>query len=217
MDLIYYVSMLYIILGKLFKSDPFDTRYTPKPLHLAYSLLFVAVGIKSVNSYDWIYFGLFSTFIGSLLGITIILGMNWDKAIEYWMTINYNIKLMMKVKDPDIWIALGYKSIPQSVNVVETEDTGQGFIATRYKNYHISPSRLNLVSNKVLGTGKATFTEDDYSALIPNFRKVRREWIKDGYVTPLHKDNPRLGYAFSKKGMDMIYQFASDSVKLKEK
>jgi hypothetical protein len=208
--------MIYNILGRLFSRDIYDSRYTPKPLHLIYSVLLMLTGSIIFARDGYYLLGSIMFVFGILLGITIIAGMNWDKAIEYWNTINEHIKLMMKVNDPDIWQALGYKHAPQSIQIIETVDNGQGFTSTKINDFPVPASVMNIVSNKVLNSGKTTFSEAEYSSIIPNFRKIQKDWRKNGILKPNNTNNPRLGFSFSKKGMDIIYQYASNSIKLKE-
>jgi hypothetical protein len=208
--------MIYNILGRLFKTDPYDFRYVPKPQHAIYSILLMAVGTAVFSRDGWWVFGTLTILIGFMLGVVINIAIGWEKSIEYWSTINEHIKLMMKVKDPDLWVALGYKHVPQTVQVFETENTGQGFITTRIKDIPIPVGQMNLLANKVLTSGKTTFSESEYSALVPNFRSIQKKWRKDGILKANNSKNPRLGFSFSKKGIDMLYEFASDTIKLKE-
>lgn len=208
--------MLYNILSKLFKQDELQARYTPYPIHLSYSLLLMASGTVSMFQNDWITFGVITFILGTLLGLTIIIGMNWDKAIEYWQVINEHIAWMSKVNNPELWYALGYKQVPQSIQVIEQEDRGQGFVTTRINNLPVSPAKMNLLANKVLGSGKLDFTEEEYGRLIPNFRQFRKDWIAQGKLVQKNKNNKRSGYVLSRKGLQVIYEFASDNMKLKE-
>lgn len=208
--------MLYNILSKLFKQDELQARYTPYPIHLSYSLLLMGTGTVSMFQNGWIMFGVITFILGALLGLTIIIGMNWDKIIEYWQTINEHIAWMNKVNNPELWYALGYKQVPQSIQVIEQEDKGQGFITTRINNLPISPVKMNQLANKVLGSGRLDFTEEEYGRLIPNFRQFRKDWITQGKLVQKNKNNKRSGYVLSRKGLQVIYEFASDTMKLKE-
>lgn len=208
--------MIYSILSKLFSGQDFDTRYNAKPTHLIYPLLIMAMGTRTLFYDGWAWFGVTSFLLGFLLGLSIIICMNWDRVIEYWDTINEHIKLMTKSNNPDLWYALGYKQVPQTIEVIEKQDKGGGSFTWKMSQQKISPSKMNEVANKVLGTGSLEFTEEKYGKLIPNFRQFRKDWIADGKLVQKNKKNPKLGYVLSKKGLQVIYQFASENMKLKE-
>ena len=90
--------MIYKLLRILFRQNDFETRYTPKPHHIFYSLLLMAVGTVSFLYNGWRVFGVFSFLLGIGMGIIIELAINWDKMIEYWNEINTHVQLMNKVK-----------------------------------------------------------------------------------------------------------------------
>jgi hypothetical protein len=202
--------MLSSLLSKLFRQDVFESRYMPKPFHLLYSLLFMGVG--TVTFFDgWGWFGVCSFLLGLFLGITIITGMNWEWVISYWEEINKHIEWMDKHPDPELWYAIGYKKVPSSVRVIEDLNEGN---TTRYRELPVSPAKMNILANKVLMSGKTTFSEKEYSSLVPNFRKVQKDWKEKGYLKQNNQTNKRLGYSFTKKGMQVLYEFASDEFKL---
>jgi hypothetical protein len=114
-------------------------------------------------------------------------------------------------------MALGYKSIPDKVQVIEKEDKGQGSFSWKISNTPIPVTNMNMLSNKVLGSGDVSFTEERYGNIVPNFRKVRKDWIAQNVIKLKNTKNPRLGYKFTKKGIDVLYEFASQEFKLKER
>lgn len=207
--------MIYAILSKLFYSNTFEIGYSPKPKDLFVALLIMGLGVYSWF-WGWFFVGGLIVFLGFVLGITIIICMNWEFVIRYWETVNEHIKLMTKNNNPELWYALGYKKIPDKIQIIETEDTGGGYYSTRIKELPISPAKMNMVANKVLGTGDTSFSEERYAAIIPNFRKVKKDWIDKGYVKLKNPKNPRLSHKFTKKGIDMLYEFASHEYKIKE-
>lgn len=209
--------MLYSIFAKLFGQDPFENRYTPRPFHVIYSLLITGAGIRIIAIDGLMIFGVIVSITGTLLVITIILGMNWDKAIEYWYQINEHIRLMSKVKDPDIWQAMGYKHPPESIEITETINNGQGFTTSKIKTDKISPAVMNQVANKVFLSNTLDLSEEVYGSLIPHFRDWRKKWIDEGKLVRKIKNNPRGGYTLSRKGTLAMYEYASDFVKEKVK
>lgn len=194
-------------------------EYYARPIHLIYSILFMAVGNRTAYLDGWAVFGMITFILGLLLGLSILFVMNWDKVIEYWDTLNEHVTLMNK-SNPDIWVALGYSKPSRTVEVIEREETGQGLYNTRIANLNISPSKMNQVADKVLYNATVNknfdFTEELYGSLIPNFRKKRKQWIKEKKLVPNNSKNVKNGYRLSKKGFDMFYEFASENMKLKE-
>ena len=208
--------MIYTILYKLFRQDEMLGEYRARPSHLFVSLLIMAMGIRTYFIDGWGWFGSLSFILGFLLGLSIIFVMSWSKVIEYWTILNEHVVLMNK-SNPDIWVALGYSKPAQRVEVIEREETGQGLFNTRISNLNISPMKMNQIANKVLGTGKLEFTEEEYGKLIPNFRQFRKDWIAQGKLVQKNKKNKKLGYVLSRKGLQVMYEFSSENMKLKER
>lgn len=211
--------MLYKILAPLFHQDDLERRYTPKPWHLFYALLLSAMGVVTFAYSHWEIFGAFSFLTGVGLCITIVLGMNWDKAIEYWETINKNAQIMMSIKDPlvrnEIWRAYGFNSVPTNAQVTERKEDQQGvFIGLRNHDLPASPAVMQMIADKVLMSGNLKFKEEEYSSIVKNYRKVRNDFKKREIIKQNNIKNPRFSYSFTKKGLDILYQFASEGVKL---
>lgn len=208
--------MIYTILSNIFRQDEFAGEYKPKPTHLFISLLIMGAGVISLSYGDeWVWFGGLTLLLGFGLGISIILCLNWDKINEYWSLINEHVVLMNK-SNPDIWVALGYSKPVQKVEIIEKEDLGQGSFSWKINQLPISPSKMKQVADKVLGSQSLEFTEEQYGRLIPNFRQFRKDWIAQGKLVQKNKKNKKLGYVLSRKGLQTMYQFASENMKLKE-
>lgn len=213
--------MVYKILSKLFSKD-YAGRYNPHPVQMVYPIFIMAIGWMALTRDGWIVFGISVFALGLLLGVTIIMAINWDKVTEYWEQINEHIKLMMKVNDPDIWQALGYKKAPSIARieerVIDEKGNFQGF---KFREVDLSPATLQLIADNVLSGKK--FSETNMAKLIsaPKFRKIQKKWKKDGYLKPNvvkdGKEVPTQGYSFSRKGIDMLYEYASEGVKLELK
>lgn len=209
--------MIYTILSKLFKYDEYNSNYRARPAHIFVSIFVMTAGCTSMiyQSGVFFWFGLCVFILGFLLGLSILFVMNWDRVIEYWSILNEHVVLMNK-SNPDIWVALGYSKPNKKVEVIEHEETGQGFYNTRISKMLVSPSRMNQVANKVLGSQSLEFTEERYGKLIPNFRQFRKEWIAQGRLVQKNKKNKKLGYVLSRKGLQIMYEFCSDNMKIKE-
>lgn len=209
--------MIYFILSKLFKYDELNGDYKARPAHIFVSIFIMSVGFTSMLYQSGVifWFGLCVFILGFLLGLSILFVMNWSKVIEYWTVLNEHVTLMNK-SNPDIWVALGYSKPVQKVEIVEKEDLGQGSFSWKINQLPISPSKMNQVANKVLGSGKLEFTEEEYGRLIPNFRQFRKDWIAQGKLVQKNKKNKKLGYVLSRKGLQTMYEFASENMRLKE-
>lgn len=210
--------MLNRILAFLFRQDDLFPRYTPRPWHLFYALLFMALGVVTFVRDHWAVFGVFSFAIGAGLGVTIVLGMNWDKSIEYWETISRNAQIMMSIKDPlvrnEIWRAYGFNNVPTNAQVTERREDKQGeFIGLSNHTLPATPAVMQMIADKVLMSGNLTFKEEDYK-FVPKFRKVKKDFLDRKIITQNHKTNPRFSHSFNHKGVTWLYEFASESVKL---
>lgn len=208
--------MLYRLMRYLFPSNEY--RYTPKPWHLPYSLVLIAIGTITIRQ-GWLFFGFMSSFFGVLIGLTIILGMNWDKAIEYWQQIEYVLEAASKIKDTasryELLKSMGYNIPPSKIEIIETHKDDDGVYAmekTIIKG--LSPTVLQMIADKVLMSGKTEFAEEEFGRFVPAIRRVRKLFKEGGLIAPKNKGNVRLGYSFTKKGMDTLYQSASEGVRL---
>lgn len=214
--------MLYKIVGFLLKNDNvYD--YTARPHHILYVLLCLGVGTVTMRQ-GWYFFGFMSSFFGVLLGVTIILSINWDKSIRYWETIRSVFEAASKIKDNttryELLKSMGYNVLPSQVEVIETRKDEHGiFQGQSIKRYPISPAIMQTLADKVLGeyitkgAVEFDFKEDKFN-FVPSIRKVKDKFRQDNLITPKNKKNVRLGYRWTKKGIDELYQYASEGVKI---
>ena len=210
--------MIYKVLGFLFRSDAYEGRYTPRPSHLVQAVLLVGIGTVAIV-FEYNAAGIVLFLFGTLLGFTVILGINWDKVIEYWETIDHVARTMMSIKDPavrnEVWKSMGYNHVPVNaeIEVIETRRNEQGvFEGKSIKRIPVNPSTMQTIADKVLMSGKASFTEPQYKLIVPNYRKVQKELKDNKYIVKTKE-----GYAFNKKGIEMLYEYASEGVKLELK
>lgn len=203
--------MIVQLLGKLFSSSYLD-KYVAHPIHLLWSLLIMAIGVITFTENG--YFGAASFILGGILGISICVSIAWEKSIEYWNTVTEFANVMMKSNNPDLWQALGFKAPPQQVIVKEVKEasTDNGW-QMKIHRLPVSPATMQLVADTVLHSGNTDFIESDF-AHIPNIRKIRNHLKAEGLLSPKNKKNVRLGYTFNRKGLDTLYQYASEGVKL---
>lgn len=213
--------MFYKLLSYLFRNDDPLARYTPKPWHIFYSVLLMALGTVSVVRDGWFWFGLICFLLGVSLGVVIDLCLGWDKAAEYWDTINQNVKLMMSIKDPniryEIWKSMGYNFSPTNATVTERKEGEFGeFIGLSNKTLPVSPEVMQMIADKVLFSKNLNFKEEEFR-FVPKFRKVKKYFETEKLITQNHKTNPRFSHSFNRKGLTWLYQFASEGVKLELK
>jgi hypothetical protein len=171
--------------------------------------------------YEWFFFGFMMSFLGSALGLTIILGMNWDKAMEYWGKIADVLDKAGSIKDiqarHEILKSMGYNVPPASVQIMETRRNEDGvFEGQSLKRVPVSSVILQLMADKVLMTGNNDFPteQSELGKAIPNYRKVKEYLKKEGYIVPKNNRNKRGGYLFNRKGTQVLYQYASEGIKL---
>lgn len=209
--------MVYKLLSILFKSDYSYVRYTPKHQDLVYSVLMMALGTMTFVRDGWHYFGMITFALGASLGLVIIIGIAWDKAIEYWSTLDQFANTMMKSNNPDLWMALGFKAPPNQVTIQEVKqaDHESGF-SMKFHKLPVSPAIMQSIADKVLLSGNTDFIETGYKN-IPNIRKVRDKLKAEGLLSPKNNKNVRLGYTFNRKGLDTLYEYASEGIKLELK
>lgn len=208
--------MLYNLLGKLFRQDVYSNRFTPTHWHLFYAVALLFIGSGAI-AYDWIAFGLITFIFGIGLGATVLIGINWDKAIEYWAEIAHVLEAAGRIKDPvaraEILQSMGYNVTPQSITIIETEaETNEHGWQQKIGQLPVPASVMQIIADKVLMSGKASFTEPQYKTVIPNYRKVQKELKEKKYLIKT-KD----GHVFNKKGIEALYEYASESVKLEMK
>lgn len=211
------------MLAKLFSQDPYEGRYIAKPHHLLYAVLLLGAGTVTFAQ-EWFAFGFVTFILGAALGVTIVLSMNWEKAIEYWEIINETARTMMSIKDPavrnEIWKSMGYNFVPISAEIIETRRDENGvFQGMSRKTLPFNPAILQVVADKVLTSGKGEFPTENspLGQEIPNYRKVKKYLKSNGYIVPTNTKNARLGYSFNHKGLSIMYEYASEGVKLELK
>ncbi len=203
------------MLKKLFNLT-FFPDHVPQPKHMIYPALMMAAGWKVLIEYQWMGFGLTFIIIGIFFAVAVIIGVGWRGPIEYWKQIEETLRVMIKIKDPAVWVSMGYKSVPSTIVIEERKSDEKGnFLGFSYKRPEIiSPVAANTIANKVLLSKNIDFTQAKYGSIISNFRKAQKELIELGYIAPKNKKNVRSGYRFTKKGIDFCYQYADEAIRL---
>ena len=208
--------MVYKLLGKIFRSQD-AYAYVAYPAHAMWGLFVMLVGYVAIIRDGWMIFGIITFILGIGLFITVIISINWENVIRYWSTLDQFANTMTKANNPDLWQALGFKTPPSQVLIEErkTDERGNFTGFTMYRP-NVSPATMQMIADKVLMSGNSDFIETNYSN-VPNFRKIQKQFRKDGLLSQKNNSNPRLGYTFNRKGIDTLYQFASESIKMELK
>lgn len=209
--------MLTKLLAILFKTD--YAEYKAHPAHAVfYPLLMIAAGGFSIVAYQWNLLGVICCCLGILLSVIVSLAIGWEKATSYWETINQHIALLMKVKDPEIFQHLGYKKLPSTVTIYEDhrDKHGLGNISVK-NNVPVTAATMNQIANKVIMSRKLEFTQQLYGALVPNWRKFHEYMKEQQYIIPKNKKNVKNGYVLNRKGINLMYEYADEMIKLEVK
>lgn len=205
--------MLTKFLALLFRTDN-EYQYVAHPRQTIYAILIMVMGWATMTRDNWFTFGIITFILGCLLFITIILAINWEKVTRYWETLDEFANTMIKANNPDLWYAMGFKNVPKNVTITETKqaDNESGF-SMKFKQLPVSPATMQLIADNVLLSGDADFTETKYGH-IPGFRNIQKEFKKKGMLAQKNQANVRNGHRFNKKGYEVLYNYASESVKL---
>lgn len=212
-------------LKHLFEDNPFE--YVPKPIDLVLSILIMAMGTATFFRDGWVVFGVCSFILGLAFGIFSILAMGWSSAARYWQTLDNLVKDIIKSNQPELWAAF-WKYINMEppkqldkVQVIErTEDKDGNFTTLKFKNLPASPNIMQMIADAVL-TG-TPFSETEIAnrkkiVSTKKFRELQKEFRKNGYlranVIKDGKEVPSQGYTRTKKGTEVLLEYASESVK----
>jgi len=200
-------------LKRLFNQFYSDNNIQPK--HIFYPMLMMATGYTSLINYDWVLFGWVVFILGIFFAIVIIVGIAWRGPTEYWKQIEDTLKVMIKIKDPSIWVSMGYKNVPTNITIEEKriDEHGEYQGSTFIRPDNISPVIANTLANKMLMSSNVDFTKDLYGNVSTDFRKLHNQMKQLGYIRPKNVKNVRNGYKWSKKGIDFCYQYADDEIK----
>jgi hypothetical protein len=174
----------------------------------------MSAGFKCIVSYEgWMIFGATLFILGTAFSIVIMFGISWRGPIIYWQQIEATVRELNRIKDPAVWSALGFRSIPETITIQEkTYDEKNSFVSMKIKTMPIPAHTLNAIANQVLLSENYDFTEEKYKDKVKNFRKIKTELMKEGYIVPKNKKNVRLGYAWTNRGVKVLYEYADVTV-----
>lgn len=215
---VYTVGMLSNILGTIFKHDGYN--YTAKPWHHWVSILLMAGGVLTFLDKIWWFFGVCIFILGFITGAWIIYDGWITKQIEYWEVVSEAVKLSIKSDNPEVkrmfYDALGIQRPSETVRVIEDVNNGQGFISTKIHDLPVTMSELQVISDTVLsGT---SFSENEIVTKrkilsAPKFRELRKTFENRQFIKPHNVKHRNQGFAITRKGQQVLYQYASESVK----
>ena len=211
------------LLEALFGPSVFDA-YVPKPRHLFYAVLMLAVGNRAIFFDGWFWFGLVTFLLGTGLGISIMISIPVYMYSEYWTKADYSIRslkgtiqILSKTNNPDIWEAFGLTAPMQEVEIIEQANIEYGIPrTTRFHRLPVSPAILQTIADIIL-SGQGNFSEDEIvnkRKLLPapKFRELQDKMEGDGMLELRNKANPRQGYTTTPRGALVLYEAASPSV-----
>ena len=159
-----------------------------------------------------------SSGIGLLVGsfgayIVILVSSVLPHYVAYWDRLNTFASLMLQNRNPELWAALGFHASEQKVGItLKDTSNGEAYPSYEIQDLPVSKSVLSAIAKGILVDGK-TFSEGEWVTksqvtTSPKFRKLQKQWLKAGYIRPNHPDNTRMGYAFTKKGATVLYEYA---------
>jgi hypothetical protein len=208
-------------------------RYNPyvaRPVHI-YTLclpllLLGGLGVGAGGTYFWI--GLVLLIIG--IGVAIWIGYTgmlqshgeWMERKAYNLrSIREDMVIMNKVKDPNVWAALGYDMpLPQQARIEEPllEHAPNTLPKITFPTPPVSDPKVKLFANGILMG--ASMSEVQWSGEgkpfgNPEFRKFKK-WLEHpdrSYIMMLDPSNRNKGFTYSPKGLPFFLHYADDGVK----
>ena len=186
-------------------------RYMPHPLDLyLYCYPPMLVGAVAIgNGEKWTVLGVLLLLLGLLLGCWIIFSGVVREYISAKEAFASTAKILSKTRDPEVWQALGVTP-PQRSEPVMFQSAPTQY---KFKEVGWSSPQLTAFANGILRGDP--LTEDHWvtvRALVTGkpYRKLHKALKEDKFIIQKNKTNPRLGYVFTRKGMDnFILKYAT--------
>lgn len=186
-------------------------KYTAQPWHFIFPLVLFCIGVKLLSYGNEVlsemsigfYVVSFSSYLMIVTNGTV------SVYIEYWREINHFSETMLKHRNPDLWKALGFNPPEQKV-VIETHDYSNGDNYVQYEKnvFPVTPEVMKIMAEGILLEGK-TFSEGEWvvkNRLVSSskFRQLQKLFSDSKYIHPNNISNLRMGYSFTKKGVDAL-------------
>jgi len=200
--------------------------YHPHPKHIFISILIIAMGFATAIMDGWLWFGVIVISIGIMTAIAINVRLTVEGYRDYWAEIGYTFDTVLKIKDPAIQNVIfeffGFTPPSNRIQIVDREDLGQGSFSMKFKELPVSTHIMQAIADAVL-TGMS-FSEKEISnrkklVSSPKFRKLQATMREQNMLKPNNSKSNQMGFSLTRKGTEIMYQFASESVKqqLKER
>jgi hypothetical protein len=171
-------------------------------------------------------FGVIVIILSIITWLVIDLSIVLDRYKDYWSEIGYTFEIIQRIKDVSIQNTIfqffGFTPPPDKIQVIETEHTGQGFFTMKMKELPVSPHIMQAIADHVL-TG-TPFSEPALAGRgkvvsVNKFRQLSKKLKEQSAIKANSTASNNLGYSLTRKGQQIFYAYASESVKqqLKEK
>jgi len=190
--------------------------YEPHPKHTLIAALYIAVGYIAIIREGWIAFGLIMIGMGIITWLVVNATIVIKSYQDYWSEINSFLQLAMKTNNPHIWTIFGMQPPPTEVKVmVKDTSKGEAYPSYQFQGLPVSPHIMRVIADGVL-TGKP-FSENEWTKnkIVPGtkFRKLQKLFKDKDFIRPNNTRSNNLGYSLTRKGQQVLYEFASESVK----
>ncbi len=188
-------------------------KYTPKPYHLFYTVIFLAIGTSSFMFAGWEVFGVTVYLIGVGSGIWVVVGGMYQKVTEYWEQIEHTASQLEKIKNPDVWRAFGFAPPEPTITIERHTSYGQGFVNTEYAQLPISDAKLYKLASGIrrekLPLSQAQWSGKKYGKLLSNpaFRELIYKMEEQKLVKPIDPEHRNRGFGLTKKGAEYLDEF----------
>ena len=191
----------------------------PRPWHIWPGVLLLAIGTVSMFNNGWFIFGLIVSLIGAFSSVTTAWAVPVYQYGIYWERVKDAIKVINATNDPEILAHFGFKRPAQQIEIIENTNLEHGqYRTTRFGTLNISPAILQAIADIIL-SGQGNFSEEEIvnkRKLLPapKFRELQDEMEQKNILELRNKNNPRQGYAPTPKGTLVLYEAASESVRM---
>lgn len=188
--------------------------YKSRPWHFIVPVAFFAAGAKLYFTMEEVYMYIGISFVFASFGsyTTILVNSILPHYTKYWEEVNRFTETISKTNNPDVWRALGYEPPVRAFVTTKEADGDQKFFPHyERKEFPVSDDVLSLMANGFIDG--VPFSEGEWVGkrkVISSgkFRKLQDMFRESGYIQLNNKNNSRMGYAFTKKGVSFITGYA---------
>lgn len=206
-----------------------DKRYIARPYHLYTLVLPMLVLGAILIGFGWFIFGVITGTLGVGLAVWIMLLGFWQGHSEYLSDKAYNMKslaesakLLDKVKDPNVWAAMGYEmpapALPARVEHPHPEAPNR-LPTLAFPKPPCTEPEMRLFANAVLrgsGMGEGEWAGPGKPFSPKPFRTLK-DWLEHpdrAYIRRIDPAHPTKGFTRTKKGTEFFLYYADPEVKM---